>query len=410
MSTWKIYTSTTEALMNETANYKNGEITQETFNQKMLLNLSYLIYSINHPPKEESENSDKTPLDCFLPISQLSYTMESKLNKTEDPVQNVIEKEEMFRLSSSTKDDGRNEVQFEESPIIPSEPQNETFINLLDKDDDLTFNLIPRVSTNFDLSSIFTNDDMNLTDRRIEYSFCSDENKWSFGRRDTRSTSRITNSPGGSGSIGYRKTRHSSSGAKQQKKSIKIKEDPAEIFKDVLSKKAATTYINDMNVNYVKYMLNLFNRIKDQSKQTFFCEDKMYLNLIKKLLLLIGVSEKKLYEDTLRNIIYEKEIYNFETFLSCFNKLLKLKEPSASIKFKFLLYITTSNEKEITKKHLYKFFDLIRCKKVFDEELCEDITDNLVDRYIITYPGKKKYKRFNLQNMMLIIESFFDNK
>ena len=26
MSTWKIYTSTTEALMNETANYKNGEI------------------------------------------------------------------------------------------------------------------------------------------------------------------------------------------------------------------------------------------------------------------------------------------------------------------------------------------------------------------------------------------------
>ena len=159
MSTWKIYTSTTEALMNETANYKNGEITQETFNQKMLLNLSYLIYSINHPPKEESENSDKTPLDCFLPISQLSYTMESKLNKTEDPVQNVIEKEEMFRLSSSTKDDGRNEVQFEESPIIPSKPQNETFINLLDKDDDLTFNLIPRVSTNFDLSSIFTNDD-----------------------------------------------------------------------------------------------------------------------------------------------------------------------------------------------------------------------------------------------------------
>ena len=116
----------------------------------------------------------------------------------------------------------------------------------------------------------------------------------------------------------------------------------------------------------------------------------MYLNLIKKLLLLIGVSEKKLYEDALRNIMYEKEIYNFETFLSCFNKLLKLKEPSASIKFKFLLYITTSNEKEITKKHLYKFFELIHCKKVYDEELCEDMTDNLVDRYIITYPGKKK--------------------
>lgn len=410
MSTWKIYTSTTEALMNETANFKNGEITQETFNQKMLLNLSYLIYSINHPLKDDSEDSDKAPLDFFLPISQLSYTMESKLNKTEDLVQNVIEKEDMFRLSSSTKDENKNEIQFEESPIIPAEQPNEESFNVLDKDEELTFNLIPRVSTNFDLSSIFTSEDMNLTDRRIEYSFCSDENKWSFGRRETRETSRITNSPGGSGSIGYRKTRHSSSNARQQKKSIKIKEDTSELFKDVLSKKAATTYINDMSVTYVKLMLNLFNRIKEQSKQAFFCEDKMYLNLIKEFLLLIGVSEKRIYEDTLRNIIYEKEMYNFETFLSCFHKLLKLKDASVSIKFKFLLYITTTNEKEITKKHIYKFFDLIRCKKVFDEELFEDITDNLVDRYIITYPGKKKYKRFNLQNMMLIIESFFDNK
>lgn len=409
MSTWKIYTSTTEALMNETANYKNGETTQETFNQKMLLNLSYLIYSIKHPSKDDSENSDKTLLDFFLPISQLSYTMESKLNKTEDKFQNVIEKEDMFRLSSSTKDENRNEIQFEESPMIPAEQPKEDLYNVLDKDEDLTFNLLPRVSTNFDLSSIFNSDDMNLTDRRIEYSFYSDENKMSFGRK-TRETSRITNSPGGSGSIGYRKTRHSSSNAKQQKKSIKIKEDPAEIFKDVLSKKAATSYIKEMSVSYVKLMLSLFNKIKEQAKLAFFCEDKMYLNLIKELLLLIGVSEKRIYEDTLRNIIYEKEIYNFETFLSCFHKLFKLKDASAAIKFKLLLYITTSNEKEITKKHLYKFFDLIRCKKVFDEELCEDITDNLVDRYIITYPGKKKYKRFNLQNMMLILESFFDNK
>ena len=104
MSTWKIYTSTTESLMNETTNYKNGLLSQEIFNQKMLLNLSYLIYALN---KEKVSQKESNPtLDFFLPVSQLSYTMESQLNnKTAEPVSNEVEKEEMFRLSSTDKDD-----------------------------------------------------------------------------------------------------------------------------------------------------------------------------------------------------------------------------------------------------------------------------------------------------------------
>lgn len=102
--------------MNEATNYKNGLLSQESFNQKMLLNLSYLIYILN---KEKVNQKESNPtLDFFLSVSQLSYTMESHLNnKVIEPITNEVENEEMFRLSSATKIDIGNEIQFEESPI-----------------------------------------------------------------------------------------------------------------------------------------------------------------------------------------------------------------------------------------------------------------------------------------------------
>ena len=78
--------------------------------------------------------------------------------------------------------------------------------------------------------------------------------------------------------------------------------------------------------------------------------------------------------------------------------------------FKFLLYITRLHgETEITRKHIFKFFDLIKCKKIFDEEICDEIIDNLIERYCITYPGKSLVK-FNFQYIVFILESFFENK
>ena len=277
MSTWQIYTSTTESLMNETTNYKNGLLSQEIFNQKMLLNLSYLIYALN---KEKVSQKESNPtLDFFLPVSQLSYTMESQLNnKTAEPVSNEVEKEEMFRLSSTAKDD--YEIQFEESPIIPQSNHNDStktdsFEEVLDIDDNNwnCTNYI-RLSGKFDLYS----DDFNLSDKKIEYSFYSDEMKFSFGRNEHRDSPQIT---GGTLSplTSIRKTRYSSWNLKVPKRSIKIKEsDYEEEFKGFLAKKTVRNFINDMNANYIRYMLIHYTRIKSLAEKAFFCEDKMFLN------------------------------------------------------------------------------------------------------------------------------------
>ena len=52
---------------------------------------------------------------------------------------------------------------------------------------------------------------------------------------------------------------------------------------------------------------------------------------------------------------------------------------------------------------------LIKCKRVYDEELCEDITENLILKYASIYPGEK-YLMFPLERIMLVLETFFDNK
>ena len=181
-------------------------------------------------------------------------------------------------------------------------------------------------------------------------------------------------------------------------------------FEPFLSKKLINYYLEEMNDNYLRYMLFHYQRIKRLSVDIFICEEKMFLNLIKVFILEMGISDRKIYEDTLRNLVYKKNNYDFENFLSCFMKILKLKDDNCIIKYKFLLYVTRmGEEKELNKQHLKKYFELIKLKRVYDEELCEDITNNLINRYMSIYPGEK-YVMFPLERIMLVLETFFDNK
>jgi hypothetical protein len=157
-------------------------------------------------------------------------------------------------------------------------------------------------------------------------------------------------------------------------------------------------------------MLFHYQKVKKNSENILVCEEKMFLNMIKVFILEMGISDRKIYEDTLRNLVYKKKNYDFENFLSCFAKILKLKDENSVIKYKFLLYVTImGEEKRLNKNHLKKYFELIRCSKVYDEELCEDITENLILKYTSIYPGEK-YISFPLERIMLLLETFFDNR
>jgi hypothetical protein len=165
--------------------------------------------------------------------------------------------------------------------------------------------------------------------------------------------------------------------------------------------------------------------MKEQSELAFFCESKMFINTLKQFVLEIGISDKKMYDETLRGIIYLNDDYKFEEFLACFQKILKLKDDQLELKFKFLLAITNVNGDDvITRKQLNKFYMMLRCKRIYDEEICEEIIEHLIERYATIHASSMKgttstvvstaaaasHLKMTYANMRLVLESFFVDK
>ena len=136
----------------------------------------------------------------------------------------------------------------------------------------------------------------------------------------------------------------------------------------------------------------------------------MFLNLTKIYLLQGGISDKKIYEDTLRNLVYKGENCDFESFLNCFLKILKLEDDNLIIKYKFLLYILVDENKEkITLNQLKQYCnEILKCKMVYDEDIYDEIRTKIINKYNSLYKGE--YQVFSLRNIFLILETFFENK
>ena len=121
MSTWEIFLSTTKFLMKESTDFKNGRTDKVNFNKSMMVNVAYLLGVLDDQSKsttvpsdsddsedslEEEEqkneklvgkmnkrdfiehNQKKFLLDVYLPMSQLSYSMESQIQKENSKTNN----------------------------------------------------------------------------------------------------------------------------------------------------------------------------------------------------------------------------------------------------------------------------------------------------------------------------------
>ena len=180
-------------------------------------------------------------------------------------------------------------------------------------------------------------------------------------------------------------------------------------FKNILSEKIFNYYINYMNFDYLKYMLVIYTKIKNKSMSMTMLEDKMFLNLIKIFILHVGISDKKTYEDILRNLVYKTNI-TFENFLEIFLKILKMNEEFLITKMKFLLCMIDYDENNIIQlKQIFVFFNFLKTKLLFDNEIYTDITNNLIPRYKILYPNSDG-KSFNIKKIFIILETFFENR
>lgn len=169
-------------------------------------------------------------------------------------------------------------------------------------------------------------------------------------------------------------------------------------------------FAKEMGNEYVVCMKDLFNQILSSSKHIKEIPESLrFSHQFKQYILAIGLSEKKFYEQSIREIIYYKKSFSFSDFLQCFSKLFQMRQEYTFLKYNFLLHITTRlQEQSFKEEELNKFYSLIHSKRIRDAELENEIKEKLVEKYKQFYPNQNDV--FYLKKLSLVLESLFDFK
>ena len=455
--------------------FKNNEIKKEDLNRFMLINLSYILHKKekiqikNDKIKKEQNieiqntlskiksyngnfifNSDELKnkpimkklvnpcLDNYIPMSEISYTTEIKLNKDKSGKNKF---NESFLLKYEDKNDSENEekeINFEEAPITFNKFNNErnkfnygtnykklvcdNFVQLINKsdeeiiskkesNDDYSSNLFYELINSFDEGDKedLDNDDIIFDFKKFKSSFYLDD---IFNRKSVKRNSyeNYRNLSAGSKSTSIGSSSHSVGGAQLVNREIYENE-----FSSYMPYDAFKKNVSKMSVDYLRYMLVIYSNNLSKSKKSFYMEDKMFVNLMKAFLLKIGISYKKIYEKVLQIMIInnkEKEkdktgICSFEKFLKGFAQILNLKDENKIIKYKFILSIFRLKDENINVKHINIFMQLIKGELLFDVDLWDDLNRWLVQRYDKIYFNDTD-NNFKFDKLLICLETFFD--
>ena len=343
--------------------------------------------------KEEKDSQNQTILDLFVPYSRLAKSLQNKL----DSLNEEIPEEE---------DEGDDLNLDEEQPNLNNNLESGAFDNLIADEDADEQNMDDDLNANTDF---LNNDNLSISMSLYQKPVGFDE----FKSGDT-----------------YLKNQKDSTSSTSDKELIKQsksnelfipddnKEEQQKLaneeFKNILRPKEIKDTVNEMGYDYIKYMYNLFEKMKKKSEENVAENNNQtktlnFINQFKSFILDIGISDKKFYEQCIREIIYNKTALQFGEFLEVFKKLLNLKFDQIFLKYKFLLNIVErENEEYYSKEELEKYYNLIyNCKKINENEIQDEIRIKLLSRYKKFFP---KSDKINTRKLSLVLEQFFDIK
>ena len=428
-----IYRRLTENIQNKISNFKEGKLTKDKLNDQLTLNIVSLIKFIqkneeekkqlkeiidnNNNSEEEFENDDiqnevnDTILDVFVPYSRLTRSLQLKLESINIPIINEnqefekdfnLEENDFLMNDSDNEENGDKKkiTKFieddEDDNIISNNINNNNNINFLDESMSLMnmslFNQ-PIDNENYDPFSIGKSGKNNLNK--------NDNNNINplINNNNNNINNNLSNNNPNIDKIQFNK---------KKEEEIKIAFDE---FKNELKGKLITETIKEMNIDYLRYMYAIYKKMKESCDNKELNEYKglKFINQFKSFVLEIGISDKKFYEQCIREIIYNKNMFEFSEFLECFRKLLNLKYDQTFLKYKFLFYITErKHEDYFEEEDLNKFYNLLQnCKKIYDPDIYNQIKQKLLIKYKKFFP---KDTKFYTRKLSLILEQFFDLK
>ena len=388
----RIYQRLTENIQNKISNFKEGKSTKNHLNEQLIINICSLCRFLQKRKQEKQKQIDKiknekdnlkinnlnndnlneTILDVFVPYSRLNKTLQMKLDSL-----NVVDEED---------EDGEKL----EDNLIANEDE------ILEQNSDYNINKnLEYLYENRSLSmSLFNQPFENYDPFEQNNNFLKINNK-----NDNNNNNNNNNDNKDDDFINKKKDEVSKGNI---------------TFKEHLKEKVIKTVINEMSYDYISYMLGIFNKLNyynknDNSKFSDKKENLTFINIFKNFILELGVSDKKFYEQCVREIIYNKKNFHFNEFLDCFKRLLNLKYEQTFLKYKFLFQITPRKHADfVEESELQRFYDLVGCcKKISDKDLLEKISNFLVSRYKKIFP---KDEKLYTRKITMILELFFDIK
>ena len=425
---------------------KNKEIQkkQDIEIKKSLSKIKSYHGDVNYNSKELESNPIMKKLtnptfESFIPLSEISYSTEMQLysnSNSNNKDKCIFNESLLFSKNEKGADDIEKDIDFEEPPILylkntnnnckilkknsineNNNNENDIF-ELINKDDEELFEkkendnqfhtfLFYELTNSFeeDTKENIGNDDIDLDFKKMESLFYFDD-IYLNQRLSKRNSSGFFNNvsiTSGSTSFG------SNNNSRGESKTNINKELYENEFNNYMSFESFSKYCEQMSIDYLRYLLVVYSNIINTSKKCYFCEKKMFINLLKIFILKIGISSKKIYEKINSILINnnKESIYSFENFANIFLTILKQKDEYSVLKYIFILSLFRFKEEDINVKHINIFLQLIKGKLVYNSDIYDELSHNLIQRYDRLYSDEIG-TTFKFSNILLCIETFFD--
>ena len=404
MKTNALYRTITFNIQNTISQFSDKKISKNALNQKLLLNLSSLIFFQKNKEKNKKEDDyfNESIEDVYVTYSKLSSIIKRKLNtidtKEEEASLSHIDESVLDVIDTTTEKNNNFEIPIEDSTILnQSKINNEK--SLFDDSQMLSMSMFNK---NEDFAFNSTNNTSNKRFSTVSSKFKDNLN--SLYKRKTTSivSSNVT-------------TRVSSNDSFINLKDSSQYKEAFEEFKLFASEEIIYESMRIANIDFIRGVYALYEKIEDKSKGLLSVNDKIcYMNGFKEFLFTIGITEKTMYDNSIRSIIYNTEPLCFSELLECCVSILKLDFEQTYIKYKckkilynslVLLYLTERKEEDtIDEDELFHYYDILSRMRKFDKKVNENIRIKLIDRYKFMFPNEDN---FSINKLFIVLESFF---
>ena len=392
-----------EQLLSIITNYQNGELDQADMNKNLLINL----FSLSHSTPNFLNHSKYR--DYYLPISRVSYDVETNLffNKKNSEANDVLQ-ESIIPSPPQVEFSDDSILNISTSISLSKCYQNDVFLNehqiIFYEKPIQNLSETPKVAS-LDKEKTIENDmDTLLTAFDKEEDIVLNEEKYLSKLQLKNSDSSFYST--------MDDTKNNTSMTIIKETSKNKDKTPFYIMQKTLDyyyKAIGSDYINCLLEHFHNLQTISYDPVDNQINKVTF------IKALKVLLLNFGVSNKHIYQEILRVLVFVRKEITFDDFIQSFKPIFSFQLSEIVIKFKFLLFINNFEQKNkyFNEKQITSYFNMIRSSIIKEKETSNDIIDQLVIRYEIIYFNEEKNNimngLYNIKKLGTILETFFSH-